>query len=296
MSNSAALTFPDWLPSAVMEAGNELSKGLANEKDRAKAWDVLCRLISDPLMDRVWREIYRKHQATKEYLHPAFTYASRVAAFRQKASDLRKKGGAANEHDAKSLEVEANYLEAEAKVMEGEIDPLAHTRWTRQDRAAQILLWQAYRAALDDEPVFLSSLIVKTNDLRKVVQDLQSGVTVLQSHNLNREARKLNELTEEIEDQADDGDPFLDPQTGRRSGSPRFPHIDDPWVIVRGTPDARMRSFIITLSGTTLRLFGNALLRTLANITNVVFDREDITEGRVRELLRIRSKPRTDQI
>jgi hypothetical protein len=292
LSTSPSLTFPDWVPPALIEAAKELNDDLASEKDPAKALGVLSRLVSDPLMDRVWREVYRKkrvgHQPSDQYLNPAFTYASRVAEFRQKASYLREKGGAVNKREAESREAEATLLEAEATLMEGEFDPLAHSRWTRQDRAAQSLLWLAYRGALDDEPVFLSSLVAKTNDLRKLGQELLAGVKILQSHKLHDLARELKELAEEIEGEADDTDPFLDPQTGQRLSSPRFPHIEDPWVLVRDTPDARMRSFVISLSITMLTLFGKPLYHTLANITNVVFDRKDVTDSRVRELIRVR--------
>jgi hypothetical protein len=292
MSNSPALNIPEWVPPAVVEAAKELNDKLAKEKDPAMAQEVLSRLVSHPLMQWVWREIFRKkrvvHKPTEEYLNPALTYQSRVAAYRQKASDLHKKAGAVNERDAKSSEAEGSCVEAEATLMEKEFDPLAHSRWTRQDRAAQILLSHVYRGALDNEPVFLSSLVAKTNDLRKLVEELRAGVKILESHKLNHEASKLKELAEEIEDEADNDDPFFDPQTGQQLTSPRFPHIDDPWVIVRKTPDFQMRSFVIGISIMTLQLFGKPLYHTLANITNVIFDRKDVTDSRVRELIRVR--------
>jgi hypothetical protein len=130
LSNSALLDTPEWVPPAVIEAGKQLHDQLAKEEDPAKAQKVLSRLVSHPLMERVWREVFRKkrarHKATEEFFNPAFTYALRVAAFRQKASNLRNKGGALNEREADSREAEAASLEAEAKAMEGEYDPLTH--------------------------------------------------------------------------------------------------------------------------------------------------------------------------
>ena len=294
VSNSPPLNIPEWVPPAVVEAAKDLNDKLPKEKDPVMAQEVLSRLVSHQLMERVWREIFRKkrvrHKPTEEYLNPALTYGSSVAAYRQKASDLRKKGGAVNEREAETWEAEANYLEAEATLMENEFDPLVHSRWTRQDRAAQILLWHVYWEALDNEPVFLSSLIAKTDDLRKLVEELRAGAKILELHKLNPEANKLKELAEDIEDEADNADAFFDPRTGQQLESPRFPHIDDPWVIARETPDVQMRSFVIGISMKTLELFGKPLYHTLANITNVVFDRRDVTDGRVRELLRVRSE------
>jgi hypothetical protein len=292
LSNLPQFTFPAWVPPAVIAAGKELNDVLAKERDPVKAFGMLSRLVSDPLMERVWQVVFKKkrvlYKPTQEYLNPAFTYASRVAAFRQKASDLRGKGGEVSEHEAESWETEATSLEAEAKVMEGEFDPLSHPQWTRQDRAAQILLQHAYRIALDDEPVFQSSLIDKTNALRKATEDLRAVADTLKRHQLEREVRQLVALAEDIEDEAQNTDPLIDPRTGEQLASSRFPHVDDPWVLVRETSDVRMRSFVISLSITTVQLFGNALYSTLANITNVVFERNDVTDSRVREILRIR--------
>jgi hypothetical protein len=130
--------------------------------------------------------------------------------------------------------------------------------------------------------------VKRTEDLRKLVRDFQSGVLILQSYKMDREARKLSKLAEAIDQEADGGDPYFDPLTGQRLERSRFPHLDDPWVIVRDTCDAPMRSFVISLSIKTMGLFGKALYTTLANITNVVFDTADVTEERVRELLRVR--------
>jgi hypothetical protein len=172
------MDFPAWIPPAVIEAAKELHGQLAKENDRSKAHELLCRLAPHPLMQRVWQEIFRKkrvrYKQTEEYFNPPFTYASRIAAFRQNASHLRKKGGEVNEREAESWEAEANYLERERTLM-GNVHPFAHRRWTRQERAAQIFFSDIYFGALHDEPVFLSSLAAKTEDLRALVGDLRSG-------------------------------------------------------------------------------------------------------------------------
>lgn len=285
LGNSFSLTFPEWVPPAVIEAANQLNDELAKEKDPTKAVQVLSRLVSDPLMKRVWQEVYRRkrirHQSSEEYLNPASTNVSRTAAFPRQASDFRERGGEENVHNAE-------LLEAEAAIIESESDPIFYPPWSAQDRAAQLLLRQAYRTALDNTPVYLSHLEAKTNDLRKLAQELLTRVEILQAYHLDQEARKLKKLVEEIEEEAENIDPYLDPQAGQRLARPRFPHIDDPWVIVRKTPDVQMRSFVMDLTIITLQLFGKSLHGTLANITNVVFDRKDVTDERVRELLRTR--------
>lgn len=76
--------FPDWLKDpAVRHAASELWTKLPTEKDPAKSQEVLWRLISDPRMDRVWRELYEKrsgdHQPTEQYSNPACVTNTSVA-------------------------------------------------------------------------------------------------------------------------------------------------------------------------------------------------------------------------
>jgi hypothetical protein len=53
-------TFPDWLEkrSAVRDVAVEIWEQLPMEKDPAEAQQVLEQLISNPLMSRVWAELY----------------------------------------------------------------------------------------------------------------------------------------------------------------------------------------------------------------------------------------------
>ena len=52
--------FPDWLPDAVQQQAKKLWRKLPTEEDPVKAQKVLEQLISNPLMERVWDELYRK--------------------------------------------------------------------------------------------------------------------------------------------------------------------------------------------------------------------------------------------
>src|SRR5690242_9001120 len=83
LSSSPPLSFPQWVPPPIVEAARELNADLADEKDSAKALEVLSRLVSHPLMERVWRQIFKRKRAqykkTEEYLYPAFSYELRVA-------------------------------------------------------------------------------------------------------------------------------------------------------------------------------------------------------------------------
>jgi hypothetical protein len=236
-------------------------------------------------MKRVWQELYRKkhHQGTKEFLHRAcITDASVAAANRQQASELRKKGGAINERDAR-------LLEAEAALLESEEQPPADPRWTEQDRAVQLFLRHAYRAALDCEPVYLSDIQTKMKELRESADLLRKRAAILETHGMRREAKKLKDVAEDCEDEAWIMDPS-DHHAGANQDDERSvfsPRPDDPWILTRQTDHDLLRTFVIDLSITTLIFFKKPLYGTIANVTNAVFSpQEDITHEKVREILR----------
>jgi hypothetical protein len=125
-------TIESWVPPAIIETALRLHRMFAAE-NKSDGLAALSRLISDPRMKVVWRELYKKkrynHQATEEFLHPArVTNASRATICRQKANELLKLGGSANELEARLLEDDAATLEKSEDLMP--MDP----RWSEQDQ------------------------------------------------------------------------------------------------------------------------------------------------------------------
>jgi hypothetical protein len=262
--------FPEWLNDpAVRHEASDLWTKLPTEKDPAKSEEVLWRLISDRRMDRVWREIYKEsrgdHPPTGQYSNPAYvTNASVAAAKRRLAAELRNKTGMINEREAK-------FLEAEAAVLERLGDPPADPRWSEQDRAVQYFLRHTFRNFLDLKPVILSDLKAKMNKLREVVEGLHRQAATLQSLGKESDAQKLEEIASDCDKEARN----MIPKNG-----------DNPWVIIRQSEDVELRTFVIDLSITTTILFRKELHSTLATVANVVFDRQDVTRSKVREILR----------
>jgi hypothetical protein len=86
--------FPTWVRSAVRQEAAELWAKLATERDPSQAQKVLEELIANPLMKRVWDEMYRsKRENPKEFFNPArLSNTSQAAAYRDAANKLRKKG------------------------------------------------------------------------------------------------------------------------------------------------------------------------------------------------------------
>ena len=92
------------------------------------------------------------------------------------------------------------------------------------------------------------------------------------------EARELKTIAEACVDQATDVRENL--RAHEKEG-------DDPWIITRNKGDIELRAFVADMVITTTTLFETELYGTIANIANAVFERSDITELTVREMLRV---------
>ncbi len=285
MGTLPPLTFPSWIPDAVRETARLLNAELATEKDFGQALEILSRLISNPRMRLVWGELSKKNsvndEAADEYRYPArVTNASWATVHRQQALELRNKGGALNEH-------EARLLEAEAAVEETIEDSPSDQRWSEQDRAAQLFLNHAYRSALDVKPVFLSDIRANGSELRKVAASLRKQAAKLQSLGMEDDALKLGDIAANCDDEAWSLEPKRSSALAQEEALEFMPRADDPWIITRQRNDAKVRTFVVDLSIPTQLLFGTPLYGTLANVANVVFSRDDMTGAKVREWLRV---------
>ena len=280
MDTFPPLTFATWVPAALREEAERLYAKLTTEKNSTEAFKSLSRLVSDARMQGVWRELYKKKrlndQATNEFVHPAcVTSASKAAVQRQQARELRKKGGAKNESDAKSWEAAAALLESEAALLENEGDPAADSKWSEQDRAAQHFFNHVYRAALDSVPVFLSDIHAKIEKLRRVAESLEKQAAKLESLGMNAKAQSLREVASNCDDEAGNLD------------SRRLEPGDDPWIIARNRKDPKVRALVADLFIAARMCFGSSLYGTLATVANVVLSRDDMTGPKVREMLRV---------
>jgi hypothetical protein len=286
VSTSTTVTFPNWVPTAVIDAAKQLHSELASEENPAEALELWSRLMFDLRMKRVWQELYKKkrnrHKATEGFFHPAcMTNASDATRKRRTGLELREKGGLKNAS-------EADLLEAEAALVEGEYDPLADPRWSEQDRAVQLFLRRAYEAGLNHELVFLSDLEAKVSKLQKVAKRLRSDSAVLSSLGMEREARKLQRIASNCDCEAFRILPNQPIPSEQNDGPPFNLQTDDPWIITRRRGDLELRTFLANLSVITGTLFGQALYGTLATVANVRFNREDVTHRRVWEMLRLK--------
>ena len=275
--------FPEWLQSAVRHEATRLWSKLPTEKDPIKAQKVLTQLISNPLMKRVWDELYKNKIGNhRGFLHPArLTNSSKAAVLRERAHELREKGGDKNDHDADLLEFEARLIQ---RIPEKPADPT----WSEQERAVQSFLAHAYRAALENKPKVFSEIQIKVRKLQQIADSIRKISKELESIVGPIYAATLMNVADECDDDAR----IMEPRLG-----------NEPWIVVRRRGDVLRKTFVARLSYATHFLFAKTLHNTIANVTNVVFGSEHtasdqvdrrrvrpITGENVREMLRVNAQ------
>jgi hypothetical protein len=279
---SVPFPWPDWLPTVISQSVTKLHSQIESEGDSARALEVLTRLTSDKRMKRVWTEIFKRkradHRSTSEYLHPAIvTYASMAKSLRKRAADFRKSAHVKDQALAKVFELEANDLDSRPDRLDSP-DPFtwlgqtSGSKWTEQELAAAKLFRAAYQCAIDPiEPELLSDLLVKAEYLDKAAERMREEANVLTSQYpaLKRQARRLRTIADDLEFEAQSSRPLK----------------GDLGVIIRPGADDHVRMYVAFVSSTTLELFDKPHYSALATIANVVFERDDITRDRVREIL-----------
>jgi hypothetical protein len=270
-----AMTYPDWVPPAVINIAEGLFAEIKTEEDPGKAQEMLSRLSSDERMRPVWKELYKKkrddqYRSTSKFHHPAYvTYKSIAALNRRRACELRKKKGPDNESLAASLEMEADYLEKNP-------DIYSAVPWSEQDIGVQLFFWHAYVTALNHKPQFLSDLQNKETEFRKIADQLREQAEATERLGELSLAQKSTQLASEYDNAARNILP-----KGYKPGI-----SDDPWIIIRRR-SPKVRTFVVNLSGAAMTIFYTSLYTTIAQITNVVFHRTDITGSKVREMVRL---------
>jgi len=258
VKRSSLPTFPDWLRNrnAVRLEASELWKKLPTEKDPAKAQQVLEQLILNPLMKRVWDELYRGNRDNqREFFNPAcLTNASKAAALREKAQELRKKGGDKNTEDARYLDFEARVFQILPE------DDSVPPKFSEQDCAVQLFLARAYRIALDSEPVMVSDAQAKVKKLRYIaarLRRLASDLKSMDKYPFPYYAEKLKDVAADIDDDVK----VMHPNPANA-----------PWLRHRKRGDLRKQTIVAQLAYATHNLFSKILPSTIANVTNVILD------------------------
>jgi hypothetical protein len=260
MARSSLPTFPDFLSNrqAIRDEAVRLWSRLPGEHDPDKAKRVLSQLIANPKMEKVWDEIYRQRRNPEGgfFNRACLTNASRAAAYRDKAQQLRKRGGEDDVKNAKLLEFEA-LMFLRTRRLRPEVEPENAQR--EQDAAAQQLLSEAYHIALGCKPVKLQDLQKRVDQLRRISEQLREIAGELESMATYYLFRSYAEKVRHVANDCADDAKVLEPNLLR-----------EPWLIERERGDLFLRTLVAQLSHCTFQLFLKILPNTVGHIVNVI--------------------------
>lgn len=147
-------------------------------------------------------------------------------------------------------------------------------RWSEQDLAIRILFTHAYNLALDPPPVInVAEAHQYLTELRKISARLRNEASKLSELGMEEDALEVERIAANCEEQSYWAEP----------------DEEDLLTFVaayRNRNDNSLRSYVAYLAGATQQIFGQPLHGTLATISNVAFQRTNITADRIHDILR----------
>jgi hypothetical protein len=153
------LEIPDWVPPTVTQWAMKISRVIKPPKI-----EVLRRLLTDPRMEAVWRELFKRKRGNgpyRRFFHPAIHVPYRTEEERISdllwASFLRRKGGKENLLEAQQIEIDARIAGAfavDAKRRDSVLRrPNASLQDIDQEIVAKGVFRFAYEFAINPTPV-----------------------------------------------------------------------------------------------------------------------------------------------
>jgi hypothetical protein len=270
---SAAVKLPDWTPPIVCQLVTYLLRMRADRQP--DLLPLLKRLTSDFRMRKVWTELLRRkridYAPTHEYLHPVseagphLSWTQRTQSLRRRAAELRKRGGTGLEEAAR-LETLARLIQlTETKLL---------VPWSGEPSPQDLAL-----ACFFNQVVELAQSSPKAVPVRKAKTARRRYITMAKQLLIDAGEHADQRLLhaayayEELADLA-------------------APPVSSPLVVPRNQRrDATLKGFVITLADVTNQIFHAPLYGTIATVTNVTFDRDDMTDKKVRRMLRASRPP-----
>jgi hypothetical protein len=244
--------------------------GLENKPERQL---VALRLADDERMSAVWKRLLWPH-AERHFLYPARIDALNPGSagleyVNEKTRILRQLGDANSIAETNWLSQRAKQLEADQKVAESLIQSLSPKQ--RQEWACGNFYLAAFWAAATGAAVFTAA------DVEEKAGHFQAM------------AAELREIGTAIRPLWEDGVSFdSEPAARELEKKARFllARKAERLCVERHRGDDTVRAFVIRVEAAARHLFGVSLYGTVATVTNVALNRQDVTGHQVRELVR----------
>ena len=247
-SVSTNLSVPEWVPVAVAVQAEDLHNSLVVPGDYFRDFaSAVCRFATNPLMQRVWKELSRRSGGVaafhSDYAHPA-----------QPAAVL----GARNSVSARLF---IQRLPDRDKIQHQAMVDLF-------TEAANFFSWN-HAGIRGPRTRTKASIDGEVRGFETLARRLRVDADELRRLGAARFVSSLEQAADDCEMQA------------------RFrkPWDDDPFIVARQSKrlgDDWQRGFIIDMAGRCKAMFGKRMLGVVAIMANVAFERTDLTEDRIR--------------
>jgi hypothetical protein len=252
MRDSEPIEFPSWIPEGVASAARYLAP--LSEVAPPDLRAVYHRLTFDPRMQSVWAELRKckrdHYQPTNEPIHPP-SLPREVESWGNLGEAFREQANISEQLGRTSMAAE---YERTAQGMAAQHERQAPEQFSddeRQQRALSFLFVQA--GAL----YWWTPRTVSKKEVEKHLQELRATGRAEIAEAVARGLTRPNEAR---------------------------------LIVGRHRTASRLEAYVELLAIRMTVLFGNPLYGVTATITNVVFDRTDFDEKRVRAILRNRLK------
>ena len=240
--------------------------------------ELLRRLACDPRMKKVWNELLRhkrtKYRTTRAFVHPV---SSPPKSFWTPEARARlRRGGLICSLGGGEPSAEAKHLETSALLAEFAGTACLFPRYEgqpeipRQQVALAFLFHQAFAFARQKPRAVSQSDAQTTRNhcvamAKRILAD-NIELQRLRGYPDERLERAASAYLERADDVAPGpGSPLL---VNRKHGRNEL-----------------IKGFVLELAATTKAIFGASLFGTVATLTNVAFDRADITAGQIRKMV-----------
>jgi hypothetical protein len=273
------IRIPDWVPQPVGQLARNMYQ---NAPKKGHDVTLLHRLTTDSRMKKVWAELVRKkrlhHQTTADFIHPATSDAElwslEAQSIQTRADVYRNLGGEDNLHHAKRIETNAMIAELADRMTV--TSTLARSNLTSQSQALAFLFQTAM----------------------KLGQPTPQSVSMLEARKAVRRFRKMAEMVRADANQQQRAGSFQAPQLLEAAfaydelANRAAEALQDPLLGKRKPRgDSRLKGFVVGLAFATKGIFGAPLYGTVATLANVVLDRRDVTDDKVRKIVKRTPRP-----
>jgi len=277
-----AIRIPDWVPRPVAHLVHIMYEQETRHGVATGSIELLRRFTCDPRMKGVWAELLKRNRTTADFFHSASsglqTFWTPEARSRQRRAALVcSLGGGEPNAEAKQLETSALLAEFAGTAClfpryEGQPEI------PRQQLALAVLFHQALAFARQKpRAVSQSGAQTARNQCvamaKRILAD-NNELQRLRGYPDERLERAASAYLERADDVAPGpGSPLL---VNRKHGRNEL-----------------IKGFVLELAAATKAIFGVSLFGTVATLTNVAFDRDDITAGQIRRMVPSHTLPLT---